>query len=91
MRNVVLAALAVCGYAMINATPAAAFAPDHPFCLQGWEHPGLGDCSFDTYQQCLATASGQRLFCNINPYFAATRYQRGHRGRAVRRPDYYYY
>jgi hypothetical protein len=28
-----------------------------------------GDCSFDTYEQCLASASGLRRFCDTNPFY----------------------
>jgi Protein of unknown function (DUF3551) len=30
----------------------------------------IGDCSFDTYEQCLATASGRKAYCDANPFFA---------------------
>jgi hypothetical protein len=88
MRKIALALLAGAGFALINTAPAAAFAPDHPFCLIGDGHPIPGDCSYDSYGQCQATASGQRLFCNLNPYFVPGGYPRGHRGR-VHQPDYY--
>ena len=42
----------------------------HAFCLQGQEYPGLSNCTFDTYAQCMATASGRLLTCVANPYFA---------------------
>ena len=29
---------------------------------------GFGDCSFSTYQQCQATASGRDATCAANPY-----------------------
>ena len=39
------------------ALPAAA--QDYPFCIKGCDFgAGRGDCSFSTYQQCQATASG---------------------------------
>jgi Protein of unknown function (DUF3551) len=53
-------------------TFAAAFAAanqvaarDYPFCIQG----GRGDCSFASYQQCQATASGRSAYGGINPAF----------------------
>lgn len=37
-------------------------AHDHRFCIQG-EDFGNGDCSFVSYQQCQATASGRLAYC----------------------------
>jgi len=69
MRNLVLAMLAASGLAMIGTAPALAVGTRHPFCIQGTEHPGLSNCTFDSYQQCQATASGRFLYCVENPYF----------------------
>ena len=68
MRNFFLAVGAVVS---IAALPTAVQARDYPFCIKGdsYESP-LGDCAFDTYQQCLATASGRLAYCDANPYFA---------------------
>lgn len=46
------------------------------FCLQGrqWGYPG--NCSFATYRQCMATASGTLSTCGINPRYAYGRYRR---------------
>ena len=43
---------------------------DYPFCIKGdsYDSP-LGDCSFDTYQQCLATASGGALIATSIRFF----------------------
>jgi hypothetical protein len=50
----------------------SASAQDYPFCIQGGDFGGgLGDCSFSTYQQCLAAASGRDASCGANPYFNA--------------------
>jgi hypothetical protein len=49
--------------------PAHAVGDRYPFCLQGDDAPGLSQCTFDTYAQCMATASGRRLTCIANPYF----------------------
>jgi hypothetical protein len=56
--------------AIIATVPAHAFGERHPFCLQGDEWPGLSNCRFDSYAQCLASASGRALQCIANPYFA---------------------
>ena len=87
MRNLVLAMLAASGLAMIGTAPAQAVGTRHPFCIQGTEHPGLSSCTFDSYQQCQATASGRFLYCVENPYFNAgdpdPRAYRGPRVRSV--------
>ncbi len=49
-------------------TGAAAAARDFPFCLKGCDF-GNGDCSFVSYQQCQATASGRDAWCDVNPAF----------------------
>jgi len=64
-------AMMVCGAASTSvALPAAA--QNSAFCIRGCDYGGgLGDCSFMTYQQCLATASGRDAYCAVNPYFNA--------------------
>ena len=71
MRNVKLAMLillAAGAATMASPTPAAAF--DYPYCIQGggWGVPG--DCSYRSYAECMASASGRRVYCNINPRVA---------------------
>jgi hypothetical protein len=58
MRNLVLALLAAGGLAMIGAAPAQAVGTRYPFCIQGQDNPGLSNCTFTSYEQCQATASG---------------------------------
>jgi hypothetical protein len=71
MRNVVVAALAASAFALMGALPAHAYGVNHAFCLQGGEeYPGLSNCTFDSYEQCQASASGRGLTCIANPYFA---------------------
>ena len=56
----------------------AAFAPsagqaqgyDYPYCVQGENLGWPGDCSYSSYEQCQATASGTDDSCGINPRFA---------------------
>ena len=57
MRGFILAWLAVIAFAWIAMTPAQAVGDRYPFCLQGDDAPGLSQCTFDTYAQCMATAS----------------------------------
>ena len=56
-----------------DTSPAAAQNPagDGAFCIRGFVYGGgggLGDCSFSSYAQCRATASGQEAWCLANPY-----------------------
>ena len=69
MRRVILAVLAAGGLAAIGAAPAEAVGTRYPFCLQGQEHPGLSNCTFTSYEQCQATASGRMLQCIANPFY----------------------
>jgi Protein of unknown function (DUF3551) len=70
MRKTVLALMAFgVAYAM-DAAPAAA--KDYPYCIKGCDFGGgAGDCSFSSYQQCQAAASGRDATCAANPYFNA--------------------
>jgi Protein of unknown function (DUF3551) len=71
MRNAMLAMLALSAATvatMAGSSPAAAY--DYPYCLQGRGIGIPGDCSYATYGQCMASASGRALYCNINPRFA---------------------
>ena len=69
MRNVILALLAASGLAMVGTAPASAVGTRYPFCIQGDEFPGLSNCTFASYEQCQATASGRFLYCIANPYY----------------------
>ena len=69
MRDAVWALMALIAACAINAAPAAA--RDYPYCIKGCDYgSGLGDCSFATYQQCQASASGRLAYCAANPYFS---------------------
>jgi hypothetical protein len=70
MRKAVLALMALSAACAIDAAPAAA--KDYPYCIKGCDFGGgAGDCSFSSYQQCLATASGRDASCAANPAFNA--------------------
>jgi hypothetical protein len=44
-------------------------ARDYRYCIQGDYFAGsAGDCSFASYQQCQATASGRMAYCEANPW-----------------------
>jgi Protein of unknown function (DUF3551) len=92
MRNVTLATLALvaAGVATLAGSgPAAAY--DYPWCAQGRGFGVPGDCSYQSYGQCVASASGRDLSCNINPRAAFARQERGRPYRDYQRryyPDY---
>lgn len=70
MRIVFLAAVAVGALAATGLTSTFAQARDYPFCIKGDDYGSpTGDCSFDTYEQCLAAASGRRDYCDRNYFF----------------------
>ena len=80
MRALLLAAVAVGAMASFGAMSTPAEARDYAFCIKGADYlGGLGDCSFDTYQQCQATASGRLAYCDANPFYGASdRSRRGY-------------
>jgi hypothetical protein len=69
MRYIILALLAAGGLAVIGAAPAEAVGTRYPFCIQGNDHPGLSNCTFTSYEQCQASASGRFLYCIENPFY----------------------
>ena len=78
MRNasLAIAALLLAGAATLaGATPASAI--DYPWCVQGRGVGIPGDCSYTSYGQCMASASGRGLYCNVNPRAAFGRERRG--------------
>jgi hypothetical protein len=83
MRKMVLALLAASGLAVVAIAPAQAVGTRYPFCIQGDQYPGLSNCTFTSYEQCEATASGRFLYCIANPYFVAGGEPRGYRRNRV--------
>jgi hypothetical protein len=86
MRKLMLALLtlmAAGAATFAGSAPAAAY--DYPWCAQGRGFGIPGDCSYQTYAQCMASASGRNLYCNVNPRVAFG--QQPRRGR----PHRYYY
>jgi Protein of unknown function (DUF3551) len=84
MRKVMLAMLALTAIGVgstAGSAPAAAY--DYPWCAQGRGFGIPGDCSYQTYGQCMASASGRNLYCNINPRVAFGQ-QQPRRGRFYR-------
>ena len=83
MRNAMLAMLAVsAATAVMVASPMPAAAYDYPYCAQGRSVGVPGECAYTNYAQCMASASGRGLSCNVNPRAALNQPQR--RGRVYR-------
>ena len=70
MRHAILFLAAIGGLAALGSAPAHAVGTRYPFCIQGPDQPGLSNCTFTSYEQCQATASGRKLYCIQNPYYA---------------------
>jgi hypothetical protein len=88
MRNLVLALLAASGLAVAAVGPAQAVGTRYPFCIQGDIYPGLSYCTFTSYGQCQASASGRNLTCIANPFYIAANDPRRSRTRGRARPVY---
>lgn len=70
MRAAILAVLAIGAASAINMTPAPAQARELPFCMKGQGIADAhGDCSYATYEQCAASASGRYNYCDANPFY----------------------
>ena len=79
MRNLVTAILALSGIGIVGlASSGPAMAYDYPWCVQGRGVGYPGDCSYQTIEQCRASASGRNLACNINPRVAFRRQAPGY-------------
>jgi hypothetical protein len=61
------------GMAAFDVAPSHAVGTRYPFCLQGNDQPGLSNCTFVSYEQCQATASGRFLWCIPNPFYVGER------------------
>jgi Protein of unknown function (DUF3551) len=71
MPKFFLATFVIVAVAAIGMVPEAARAGGYPFCIKGdnYDSP-VGDCSFNTYAQCMATASGRKAYCDVNPFYS---------------------
>jgi hypothetical protein len=86
MRTVFLALATSAAIFATGLTPAGA--QNYPYCIQGDDFPGgAGECSFSSYAQCQATASGRTAHCEPNPYFLNARAQLVDRGRMRHRSN----
>jgi hypothetical protein len=82
MRKTILAVMTVLAAGVAGSAPAAAY--DYPYCLQGRGIGIPGECAYRSYAECMASASGRALYCNINPRVAFGQQRRA-------RPSRYYY
>jgi hypothetical protein len=90
MRKFVAGFLIVGGLGLAVITPAAAVGTDYPFCIQRDQFPGLSNCTFTSYQQCQATASGTNNSYINNPYYNAGGNSAPNQGRNPARFGYPY-
>ena len=67
MRCIILALLAVGSISVAGSGPAAA-SYAYPYCIQS-QLDGT-DCSYSSYGQCMASASGRGVVCIVNPIVA---------------------
>ena len=68
MRNILLTLLTLCGSGML-APASGQIATQYPVCIQGIDNPGWSGCSFDSFQECQAAASGTEAECLSNPWY----------------------
>ena len=65
------AGLALLGLGLMLAATAPAAAQEYPYCLFPSNPTGFQSCTFSTFQQCQATASGNVGYCDRNPRYGA--------------------
>jgi len=71
MRNLLIATLALSSAGLATlASSAPAMARDYPWCVRSSTYDGAGDCMYQTYAQCQASASGRAASCYVNPRVA---------------------
>ena len=88
MRKLILAMMAVTAAgAATLATSAPAAAHDYAWCVTGRDMGYPGDCTYTTYNQCMASASGRYAYCSVNPRVAFG--QQVPHGRRHYQYDYY--
>ena len=89
MRALLFLFVAIGAYSAAE-TPQAQ-ARDYPFCIKGADYDSsVGDCSFSTYEQCQATASGRFDYCDVNPYYRNNVTPQPRRSKRAVRQDRHY-
>jgi Protein of unknown function (DUF3551) len=74
MRSLLMASAAI-----LIASSAPSMARDYAWCARINTNPVFGDCSYTSYNQCMATVSGQAGLCVVNPRLAYGRMDRHRR------------
>ena len=64
-------ALSFLAASLYSSCGSAQVSTQYPFCLQGEDYPGWSNCSFTSFQQCQASASGTFDECMANPWYRA--------------------
>jgi hypothetical protein len=64
-------ALSLLTASLYSSCGSAQVSTQYPFCLQGEDYPGWSNCSFISFQQCQASASGTSDECMANPWYRA--------------------
>jgi len=70
-RRVRALALSLLAASLYSSCGSAQVSTQYPFCLQGDDYPGWSNCSFTSFEQCQATASGTLDECMANPWYRA--------------------
>ena len=68
---------------LLVTTTGPTMARDYPWCARTSVNGFNGDCSFTSYAQCMATVSGQRGECALNPRLAFDLQRRRNQGAAA--------
>ena len=80
MRHLFIAALALSSAGLATlASSGPARANDSPWCVRSSSYDGAGDCMYQSYAQCQASASGRAAGCYVNPRVAFGQPQRSSR------------
>jgi hypothetical protein len=74
MRTLLFAFAAVAAASAFSVGPT--HAQNYAFCLKN--SPGPGDCRYNTYEQCLASASGINGYCQPNYAFSEREAEQGY-------------
>ncbi|HEY0218437.1 MAG TPA: DUF3551 domain-containing protein [Afipia sp.] len=69
MKKLTIGVAAIGLTALAASVPSQAQARNYKYCLYQ-DRMGGGDCSFVSYEQCRASASGRIADCRINPMWA---------------------
>jgi hypothetical protein len=66
---IALGAVSVLAVSLYSSDGIAQLSTQYQFCLQGDDYPGWSNCSFNSFQQCQASASGTGNECLANPWY----------------------